>query len=84
MQYRSAIDPSGVLFREASQTKNVPNVLCFVPEVPFLCVNSVICLKSAIISSFYISHLSKIVFFIGFYDNICLIIPKTKDGRGKF
>lgn len=49
----------------------------------FLCVNSVICLKSAIISSFYISHLSKIVFFIGFYYNICLIIPKTEDSRGE-
>lgn len=39
----------------------------------FVCVNSVICLKSAIISLFYISHLSKIVFSIGFYDNIILI-----------
>lgn len=38
----------------------------------FVCVNSVICLKSAIISLFYISHLSKIVFSIGFYDNIIL------------
>lgn len=82
MQYRSAIDPRGSI-REASQTKNVLIVLCFVPEVPFLCVNSVICLKPAIISSFYISQLSKIVFFIGFYNNISLIMPKTVDSRWK-
>lgn len=85
---RSAIDPGGS-FGEASQTKNISNVLRFVPEVPFcvcvcVCENSVICLKSAIISSLYISYLLKIVFSTGFYDNISLIVPKSVDSCWKF
>ena len=47
----------------------------------FVCVNSVISHESAIICSFYIFHLLKIVFFIDLYYNISLIILTTRDAR---
>lgn len=74
MQYRCVIDPAALL-EKLAKPKMSPMSYVLFQKCLFLCVNSVTCLKSAIISSFYIPQLLKIVFSTG----VCVIALKKRN-----